>query len=117
MKNTEILDNYTHLRFSIPESIDDLSVGMMVQLIHRNDLPLRWKWVELTSEEIENIKKENAIECVRLLNVKQKVPIKFTEHEVAFIHALSEIKENEKGEKVYTIKYEFTQFSDKENIF
>ena len=65
----KINDDYRHLKFKQPTDIYELKVGMMVQIVERNEHALCWKWVELTEKIILviNAKKDGLI-WVRLPN-------------------------------------------------
>jgi hypothetical protein len=116
MQNTEIIDDYKHLNFRGLRNESELIEGKMVQLVDRNEMPKRWKWVELNQKWINAIKRSE-LAWVRVLNDKVALPIRFTKEEVAFINAISNIEEKPNGEMVYTLKLELTKLPDKEDIF
>ena len=62
-----IQDDYRRLEFKQPTENISFKVGMMVQIVESNDLPLKWKWIELDKKLILRLKDSN-LNFVRLPN-------------------------------------------------
>jgi hypothetical protein len=50
----QVSDPYTYLEWVYPECAEDLSVGLLVQIVEFNKKPLKWRWFVLTDEVIKN---------------------------------------------------------------
>lgn len=46
---TTVVDNYTHLKFKYANSLEDLHIGQMVQILESNNAPKYiWEYIEIT---------------------------------------------------------------------
>jgi len=44
-----IIDNYAHLNFKYINSLEELNIGQMVQILESNNAPkLKWEYIEIT---------------------------------------------------------------------
>jgi len=62
---TEVIDDYTHIPWKTPKV---LYVGMYVQLIEANDLPLKWQWWQLREYDVDRLNKRKDLwaKCLRI---------------------------------------------------
>lgn len=55
MEEIQIKDYYENLKFKTVTNVNQLQVGMMVQIVEMSNLNMEWEWIELTHQNIRGI--------------------------------------------------------------
>lgn len=65
-----IQDKYSHLKFKKMEDINQIAIGMMIQIIENNLIPLSWEWYEVDASIYKKLSSmiKSKYEFVRIPN-------------------------------------------------